>query len=730
MKIAPSECNPGPRPFGLLLLPFFLAFLLLGFPADGEAQKIPALKFDSVREPVRIQANEITYDHQEELYTAEGKVDVFQADRKLSADRVTLSGKRNEVEAVGNVILVQGEDVLRSERIRINLDTSLGIIVRGTLFLKKQHLYLHGEEIERVGEETYRIRKGKLTTCDGDWPAWRFTSREILVTVEEYASIYGATFEIKNVPVLYSPYFIFPVKTRRQSGFLIPEVKYSNNSGAELNTAYYWAIAKNMDATFILDLTSKKGIGEGLEYRYARKTDSFGQFYAYHQRELKSYREERTDQLDRKPDRWIVDFQHDEYFDSSFFAKARVQSLSDRQFLKDYASKYEERATEQVNSFISLTKNWEFAGLFGEARYSEDLRQEDKTTLQSYPAVNFTGLRKQIGASPLYYSFHSAYGNFYREEGVSGHQADLHPRLSMPMRWGFLEVTPEGGVRETVYSVDNGHQDTHSRESWDFKTTAAAEMYRVFETGSAAIPRLKHIIRPEITYSYLPNTNQQLIPFPYLSYYDPVVPKGNSVSVGVSQRLIGKISEGSGRFGYRELVYFKLSQAYDISEARRDSAPGDQPSRPFGPITGELRLYWLPYVTAENITAYDPNQNQLLNSYSMVSLNDSRGDSVILEYSWVKDVQEQINAWLRVRLHPSLDAIYGKRYSGREKQSLETAYGFQYRHQCWTLDLTYVEIPEIAGQPAEKKLLLQVNLMGVTSLGTRYVPVFSGPSSL
>jgi LPS-assembly protein len=719
MKFPWLDRKQAKRPSAITLLPFFLALLLTGFAADSEGQQVQVLKFDSVREPVRIQANEVSYDHKEEVYTAEGKVEIFQGDRKLSADRVTLSGKSNEVEATGNVILVQGEDVLRSERMKINLDTSLGIIVRGTLFLKKQHFYLRGEEIERIGEETFRIRKGSLTTCDGDWPAWRFTSREVVVTLEEYASIYGAKFEIKNVPVLYSPYLIFPVKTQRQSGFLIPRLTYSNLSGVEFNTAYYWAIAKNMDATVYLDLTSKKGIGEGLEYRYVRKEDSSGKFYAYHLRELESYREKRTDQLDRKPDRWEVDFQHEEYIDSSFFAKTRLRSLSDRQFLKDYGATYEDRSSEQAFSFVSLTKNWESTSLFGEARHSVDLRQEDKTTLQNYPVVNFTGLRKQLGGSPFYYSFHSAYGNFWREEGVSGNQADLHPRLSMPLRWGFLEVTPEAGVRETLYSVHNGDQDTHSRESWDFRTAAAAEMFRVFDTGSTTVPKLKHIIRPEISYSYLPDTNQHLIPFPYLSYYDPTMPKGNAITVAISQRLIGKISEGPGKSRYQELAYFKLSQTYDISEANRDLVPGSQPRRPFGAVTGELRGYWLQYVTAENITTYDPSRNRFLNSYSLISLSDGRGDSLTVEYSWIDGVQDQINAWLRVRLHPSLDAIYGKRYSRREKQSLETSYGIQYRHQCWTVDLTYLETPDIAGTPAEKKFLLQLNLMGVTSIGKR-----------
>ena len=707
------------KPIRILGLISFLFFHLSGLPAEAQTQQVPLLKFESGETPIRIQADHITYDRNEDAYSAEGKVEIFQGNRKLTADRVSLNGKTHEAEAAGNVILVQGDDVLRSQKMKVNLDTNLGIIIRGTLFLKKQHFYLRGEEIERIGEETYRIRKGSFTSCDGDWPAWRFTSREIIVTLEEYASAYGTTFEIKNVPVLYSPYLVFPVKTQRQSGFLIPRLTYSNLSGVEFDNAYFWAIAKNMDATIYLDLASQKGIGEGLEYRYVRKQDSSGQFYAYHLREMEGYREKRVDQLDRKPDRWQVEFQHDEYFDSSFFAKTRLRAISDREFFRDYGQSYEDRSSEQVFSFVSLTKNWEHNSLFGEARQTVDLRQEDKTTLQNYPVVNFLGVRRQLLESPFYYRFASAYGNFWREQGLSGHQADIHPRLSLPMKWSFLEVTPELGGRATLYSVQDGQEDTHSRESWDFKTTVATEMYRVFDTGFTRLPRLKHVIRPEITYAYLPDTNQQLVPFPYIPYFDPTVPKSNTLTYGITQYLIGKVSEGPGKSRYQEFAYFKVSQSYDLFEANRNVTPGSLPRRPFGPIAAELRVYWLQYLSAESITTYDPNQGRFLTSYSSIGFNDPRGDSLNLEYTWADGLQNQINAWLQVRLHSSLDVLYGKRYSGFDKQSLETFYGIQYRQQCWMVDLSYSERPGVAGQPAEKKFQVLVNLIGVTSLGRR-----------
>jgi len=701
------------RLFQISSVIFFLLFLILSPKAFSQVP--PLLKLEAFQEPVRLRADRISYDQLENSYLAEGSVEIWQGDRKLSADRVYLNAKTNEVEATGNVVLVQGEDFLRSARMKINLDTHLGIILQGTLFLKKQNFYLRGEEIERLGEDTYRIREGSFTTCEGDRPAWRFTGRETLVTLEEYASVWGGTFQVKNIPLLYSPYLLFPVKTRRQSGFLIPQVGYSNNSGLEVNNAYFWAIAKNMDATFQLDLATQKGVGEGVEYRYIRKKESFGSFYGYHTREWDAYREKRTEQLDRKPDRWSVEWRHEEYFAPTFVAKAWLRGFSDRQFLKDYGQTYAEQSSEQAYSFISLTKNWERFSLFGEARHTVDLTREDKTTLQNYPLINFTGVKQQIFKTPFYYSFTSSYGYYWREEGMTGHRLDLYPRLSLPLKWAdYIEITPEVGARETLYRTGNGSDDFHSRELWDFSTTLATNFYRVFETGSSKVPKLKHLVRPEVTYTYIPDIEQKQVPT-----YDTPIPKANTITYGLIQRLIGKVFEGTGRSRYHEFAYLKLSQTYDLHEAQRQlSFPMDE-RRAWGPVSAELRIKTLKYFSVENLTNYDPNKNLFLNHYTAVDVTDFRGDALKLEYTWENGVREQIHGNLRIKIIPSLDVSFGMRYSFFDQKTLETSFGLNYQHQCWGIDVSYTEKPEVAGQPAERKTMFMFTLTGVTTIGKR-----------
>jgi len=671
------------------------------------------MKYEPSRDPWRVKADSISFDHGTQTYIAEGRVEISQGNRTLTADRVVLNAETNEAEATGKATLIQGEDSIRAEKMKIDLDTSLGIVIQGTLFLKRQNYYLRGEEIERVGEDTYRVKGGTFTTCDGDWPAWRFTGGEALVTVEEYADVWGATFQVKNVPILYSPYLLIPVKTQRQSGFLFPRIGYSNTAGARVNLDYFWAIARNMDATFNLDLSTQKGIGEGAEFRYVRKSESYGGLNGYHIREWEEYRKKYTDMLDRKPDRWQANLHHDEYFDPSFFAKARLRAFSDRQYFVDYGSTYAEQSSEQVYSILSLTKNWERFSVFGEARHTVDLRQEDKTTLQRYPLTNFVGIQQPLFSSPLFFNFETSYGYFSREQGTTGNRVDLYPRCSLPLKWGGLEFNTQLGGRETWYAGVSEGDESRSRQLWDFQTSLGSDLYRVYDTGWERTPKIKHVIRPEISYLYVPDVDQSDIP-----YYDRAVPKTNAVFYGVTNRIIGKVVDKS-QTRYHEYLYFKIGQTYNISEDTQPLGSSSETREHFGLIASELRLKGLQYIQLENIASYDPSQGDFQTSYTLLGLSDARGDSLSLEHYWRKGSEDQINGYLRIRVLPFLDLSFGKRYSLFNHQALDTTYGLTFRHQCWSLDVSYQKTPTVSGAPAENKIWFMFTLTGVTQVGTR-----------
>ena len=91
--------------FSALVISFFLIL------PKAAAQFVPGKEQQFPGEPIRLKADHISYDHNTDVYIAEGQVEIWQGDTKLTAHRVILSGRTHEVEAQGNVILRQGDDV-------------------------------------------------------------------------------------------------------------------------------------------------------------------------------------------------------------------------------------------------------------------------------------------------------------------------------------------------------------------------------------------------------------------------------------------------------------------------------------------------------------------------------------------------------------------------------------------------------------------------------------------
>lgn len=158
----------------------------------------------------------------------------------------------------------------------INLQSETGVVYSGTLFFKENHFYIKGDKIQKIGKKSYSGDNLSITTCDGDSPAWKVTARHLEVTVEGYGKASHAALWAKKMPVLYSPYLVFPLKRKRQTGFLTPGFGYSDRKGFEYTQPFFWAINDWSDATFYGRYMAERGLMGGTEYRYLLTEDSKG----------------------------------------------------------------------------------------------------------------------------------------------------------------------------------------------------------------------------------------------------------------------------------------------------------------------------------------------------------------------------------------------------------------------------------------------------------------------
>ena len=174
--------------------------------------------------PWRLRAETLTYDAGNHVYLAEGKVEINQADRRITADQVQVDEVTKVAKLKGNVVIVLGEDVFTGKEGQFNLATRGGELHDARLFLKSNHFHVDSALIRRTGDNTYYAEEAKVTTCDADRPVWSFSVRQLSVVLEGYATAKDAKFSLGGVPLLRLPLALFPMMSERQSGFLLPSL--------------------------------------------------------------------------------------------------------------------------------------------------------------------------------------------------------------------------------------------------------------------------------------------------------------------------------------------------------------------------------------------------------------------------------------------------------------------------------------------------------------------------
>jgi lipopolysaccharide export system protein LptA len=106
----------------------------------------------SPKVPWQISADTLNYDAASTTYHAKGNVVIEKQAARLVADTVSFNHKAMTAVADGHVVMTVGDDVLTGARVELNLDQETGVVHDGTVFLKENHFYIHGDRIEKTGK--------------------------------------------------------------------------------------------------------------------------------------------------------------------------------------------------------------------------------------------------------------------------------------------------------------------------------------------------------------------------------------------------------------------------------------------------------------------------------------------------------------------------------------------------------------------------------------------------
>ncbi|MBI5740218.1 MAG: LPS-assembly protein LptD [Nitrospirae bacterium] len=640
---------------------------------------------------VNITADRLEYLSQTNVYEAKGSVRIEFEDKVLTADEMRLDGDTSDAFASGNVVYEDPETVVRADRMDFNLKTKIGTVHNSYLYYKKQNFHLHGDDIKKTGDKSFYLDRACVTTCDGDAPAWHIEGKDIEATQDKSLSAWHARLYLRNVPVLYTPYFWAPLTKERQTGFIFPYFGYSSARGSYYKQGFYWAIREDQDASIYLDYYAKNKLAEGLDYRYALTPRSNGEFWIYHAkdnapvRDLFEVKSHHNLELPHSASAYlklhnVSKFDYYKTLDSTSLRRYGLASQEVNPF--GFAS--EERLQKYLESDLHVSRPFNAGRVYLLGRTRQSLEGSSDEIPRSLPEIGFVVNTMSRGP----FSFNSAVTgvNFRRKEGQQGMRFDINPNFFFS-RGKLVNFTQRIGLRDTAYFLD-APAGTENRLLFDLSSTLTTRLARKYSS-------VIHIVEPSVEYEHVPAVDHDNIPF-----FDSVdsIPQKSGINYSLTNRV-------SGLSPLRLESRFRLSQNYSLLNIEKH----------FSPILAEAVL------TSGNVdlsvnASYDVHEGEVAETIASFVLKNGKGYVGVGENFRRSSSLEQVTFEAGV-YRPGINGRrvpvdlrgklwYDMKGNGVQQFNVTTTY----LHQCWGLAVSYT------GRPDEFLLAFTVEFRGLGSL--------------
>ncbi len=664
MKRKPRACrSPFPVSISFILSLSVLTFVFFHWlpfasPSFGE-------------EPTTIESESLDYNSETSTYIAKGKVKIKRDLTTVEADEMTYNEKTSELTAEGNVDYNEPEMRIRAKKAELNLDEKTGVLYEAEILSRKDNFHISGDEIEKLGEKEYILKKASATTCDAPVPAWCFSGSDVHVLMGDSLKAKGVVFRIEGLPVLYSPYLSSGLSKERKTGFLSPMVGYTASKGVHLEQPFFWAISDNRDLTLVLDEYTARGLGEGMEYRFLEPDGSKGILWAYHLKDDKLGEDfwDLRGIYDRERDAKLTGYLNMNYINSqdfytqynAFFMGGGTRMLDTSSYLNVASGRFLE-STGEVSMRLGNSR------LFIASQYLVDLQPGVKqtTVAQRLPEVGYFVNPTNVG--PIVFSFASTFSNFWRESDPSGQRIDIFPRFSYSFGSDVV-INQSLGLRETAYSLSggDGFGSSPHRESFDYTVTAQTRLMRRYDSFT-------HIIEPSLGYTFSPSAEANLPVFDSTELYT----KTSTVQLSLLNRFL----DSNGEF-----LALRITQPYDSYQNASALNASSQSDRHLLPLTLQAALQRPVSLRAEVAYDFDTGSMERVNSdigfslpYKMtLTLGEryNRPENILfysagMSYTFSKELSAQTNFWYDAR-------------GGGLQDMLATV---KYQKQCWGINLT------------------------------------------
>ena len=618
-----------------------------------------------------------------------GNVDINTLTMSLSAQSALIDKQRGLLNATGPITYRDTISEVNSSGLNADLNNS-EISLLGADYKLTEQQGRGGAEKLTVNESVLDLLNASFTTCPTETPVWAIEAEQILLSREDgWGETHDMVLRIMDTPVLYLPYFTFPIDDRRKSGLLTPNFSNSGRRGIETVTPYYWNIAPNYDATITPRYMSKRGLQLITEFRYLTDTNSglVGLEYL-----------NKDDEDQNLGERYLFHWQQQSYFGENWRANIDVTNVSDDNYLTDLGSDYATQTDTQLYRTGSLS-------YLGET-WRTDIKIQNFEVLgdhtESYaalPQISFSQTAP-FHFNDIEFTLDGELSHFTNDTAIIEKATRVHiePKVSYGYQeyaWSFLS---EFSVLQTNYKQEGQLTNTDYAETVS-RTLPKVRLYSQLNFERDTSNGIQ-TLEPQVQYLYTPDKDQSDI-----GLYDTTklqddffglfrdsrfssvdrIAAANQFTLGATTRLFNENSE--------ELFNFSAGQIFYLSDAAKPTAQNLESDTNYNALfAAQTMLHWHRRWYLSGGIQYDNDGKQIIQSNVTLDYKGDDKQLVQLNHRYANDVSgntiEQVGLFTSFPLSEQWQFVSSYHRDLENGRSIEVFSGLQYESCCWAFQVT------------------------------------------
>lgn len=487
----------------------------------------------------------------------------------LKADFIEINFDKNQVFAKGlpdSTGKVRGKPVFTEAgqsfdagQITYNFDTKKGLIRE--VITQDGEGYLHGEKIKKMPDDRINIKSGLYTTCDLKDPHFEFRYTKAQVIPDNKIVSGPAYMVIEDVPVpLFIPFGLFPNKSGRRSGLIIPAFGESANRGFFLEGGgYYWGISDYLDLTITGDIYTSGSWAVRPTLRYSKRYKYNGNFDFSYAKNILGDRD--APDVDIRKDFKIL-WRHSQdpkaRPNSRFSANVNIVSSDFNQFNLTNTEAY---LSNTFQSSIAYQTDFN-DNLFLTVNASHQQNTLDRSVNITLPSINFNTKqfypfrrKKQVGQPRWYENINVKYTMKAENRIQTTDTLLFKPGWEEDFRYGANHSIPISSSIKVLkhFTLTNSVNYNESwypytiRKSWNpdtlitqqdtvvgfvetdtvrgfraardfsFRASLNTRLYGMYQFTKGPVAAIRHVMSPTVSFNYRPDFGSD-----FWNYYDEV----------------------------------------------------------------------------------------------------------------------------------------------------------------------------------------------------------------